>query len=186
MKHMRQKIVRGRSGRCLQGHSFFHTQHNWSRLNSQRMWQPAQNLKKFKPDKILGWRMRSRLEVLPLPKKLCAIHTCWEGEISFLWWSVACYSNHSSGETLCSVLGNKEQAPCLFVYVLFVFVFVIFIIFKSFSSSSSSEKEIKRWRKREIERKHEVEWVERKRGVGRSWSDRGERRWLKYQIEINF
>lgn len=43
-------------------------------MNTQRQWQHTQDLRSFKPSKILAWR-RSGHTVLPLTKKLFAIDT---------------------------------------------------------------------------------------------------------------
>jgi hypothetical protein len=52
-------------------------------MGSQKAWQNAQNLHRFKPDKITVWRMGSRHKDLHPTKKLFSMHTFLGGQYKF-------------------------------------------------------------------------------------------------------
>lgn len=108
-----------------------------SSINSLRLWQNAQVLHKFKPDKPSVWR-RGRHKVSSTTHKLFAINTCWEMENQlFPVESPWVYQSHSTASPMPrngwpTHIRLHLKMLLVFCFILISFVFVVFLIFHFF------------------------------------------------------
>lgn len=96
-------------------------------VNSQTLWHKT--CPRLSQIKSQGMKWGSGHTVPPLPKKLFAFNTCWEGGISSLQWSVTVCINHTTRQAPCSREAEQHKTISMgfFFYVLFALL-VIFVL----------------------------------------------------------
>lgn len=119
--------------------------------NSERLWQHAQNLHRFKPDKILSLRRGGRYKTLPTNRKVFEIITCWGRENHFS--SMDChwaYQPHFMEVSMARSSWPKQTPLLMGLFVCFSFCFIVCLSFQVFIFNvleRNGEKE--GWRDRE-------------------------------------
>lgn len=135
--------------------------------------QRMQDLHRCKPGGISRPRGGSRFVVPQLPRTLQLIRAS-KGKISFLYWSIIEYINHTPGQTQCLGVGGQHKRNSMFGGFI-LFYQKLFVQFWSNWFCVSSNFIYVFCLKRE-DNKHKVEQV------GRTWKETGQRKALSNYI----